>query len=430
LRRTLFLLGICALPPAFALQVHIFGAIERAQPLAYQTQFPFPVIDDRSPGLIASRGWFAAELCAVVLVQIAALWSVTRALTSRGPARAEGILIAIAAAALAAIAFRAPALTSGDMYTYLGYALLGSTAYSPPHAQFPGDFAAINAWWGTPIPPAPYGPLWLAFNAWCLAWASTLSAKVHVLQGIGLAGIVALAALLRACGLKPATCALVLLNPFLYLQFVTNGHNDILPLLLTAAAFAVARKRPFAALPIAIAAGLMKLPFAAIAALAFARSVPPARRIGLAAATAFGALVISLAAGGRPYLNGLSTHAAEGGLGSLPGFVRAPEHVIAAALATAAICAVLLGKRVPGSAALTLPALAAKLFPWYGTWCLPFALDDDALTARLLLCLPVLGFFLESIVDVWGYALFAAEAVVVLAVPGLVAKLRSLGSAS
>ncbi len=428
LRRPFFAIGLCTLPIAFALQVWLFGAISRAQPPAYQTMLPFPVIDDRSISLISSRSWFAAALCLIALIETAALWSVVRALDAERPKPSDGILVGIAAAALATIAFCAPALSSADMYAYVSDGLLGRAAYTPPNVSLSGEYAAINAWWGTPIRPTPYGPLWVAFNAWLLHFAGTLPGKIRVLQAAGLACILALAALLRACRLKPATCALVLLNPFLYLQFVSNGHNDLWPVLLTLAAFAVAKRRAYGALPFAIAAGAMKLPFAAIGALAFAGTGSAARRISLAALAAIGGVAISLAFAGHGFVNGLSFQAASGDLTSGFALLQSPEHAVAAALALAAICAALLGRRAPRSAVLTLPALAVKLFPWYAVWCLPFALDDEPLMTRLLVALPVLGFLLESIVDVRWYLFGALTAIVAGALPRIVRKMRERSS--
>jgi hypothetical protein len=429
-RRPFFVLALCALPVAFASQMWILGEISRAQPLAYQTMLPFPVIDDRSMILISSRSGYAAALCLIALVETAALWSVVRALDAERPKQIDGILVGIAAAALATIAFCAPALSSADMYAYVSDGLLGRAAYSPPSVALNGEYAAINAWWGTPIRPTPYGPLWVAFNAWLLHFAGTLPGKIRVLQGAGLACILALAALLRACRLKPATCALVLLNPFLYLQFESNGHNDLWPVLLTVAAFAVAKRRAYAALPFAIAAGTMKLPFAAIGALAFAGTGSALRRISLAALAAIGGVAISLAFAGRGFVNGLFFQAASGDLTSGLALLQSPEHAVAAALALAAICAALLGRRTPRAAALTLPALAVKLFPWYAVWCLPFALDDEPLMTRLLVALPVLGFLLESIVDVRWYVFCAFAAVIVSVIPRIARKRRPARTAA
>jgi hypothetical protein len=272
------------------------------------------------------------------------------------------------------------------------------------------------------MPPAAYGPLWIAFNTWTLQSAGTLLVKIHLIQAIGLASVLALAALLRACGLKPATCALVLLNPFLYLQFVTNGHNDILPVLLTVAAFAVARRSPHAAMPIAVAAGAMKVPFVAIGALAFLGTGPAARRVTLAALSATVGVIIALAFGGGPYSSALGTEVASRHAESGLWLLRIPGHLLAATIALAAICVSLLGRRAPWSAALTAPALAGGRFAWYGLWCLPFALEDEAAMTRLLLCLPAVGFCLERVVNVAFYEFCALAAIVLLALPAVFQK--------
>jgi hypothetical protein len=423
-RRPFFAIGLCALPIAFALHMWLLGEIYRAQPLAYQTTLPFPVIDEPSAPLILSRSCFAAALFLVALSETAALWIVIRALDAERSKIVDGVLVGIAAAALAAIAFRVPALGSADMYAYVSDGLLGREAYTPPGFPLSGEYAAINAWWGTPIRPTPYGPLWVAFNAWLLHFADTLPGKIRLLQATGLACILALASLLRACNLRRATCALVLLNPFLYLQFVSNGHNDLWPVLLTVAAFAIARRRSYAALPFAIAAGAMKIPFAAIGALAFAGTGSAIQRISLAALSAIGGVAISLAFAGRGFVNGLHFQAAAGDLTSGLALLRNPEHAVAGALAIAAICAALLGRRVPRFAVLTLPALAVKLYPWYAIWCLPFVLDDEALLTRLLVALPVLSFLLESIVDVRWYLFGAFATIVAGALPRIVRKMR------
>ena len=423
LRRAFFVLGICALPIAFALQMWLLGEICRAQPFVHPTTLPLPVIDDGSVTLILSRSWFAAALFVIALVETAALWCVFRALDAQRPTIVDGALVGIAAAALATIAFCVPALSSADMYAYVSDGLLGRAAYTPPNVALSGEYGAVSAQWGTPIRPTPYGPVWVALNAWLLSFAGTLPGKIHVLQATGLACIVALTALLRACRLRPATCALVLLNPFLYLQFVSNGHNDVWPVLLTVAAYAVARRQSYAAFPFAVAAGAMKLPFAAIGTLAFDGTGSAIRQISLAALAAISGVAISLAFAGPGFVNGLYFQAASGGLTGGLALLQSPEHAVAAAIAIAAICAALLGRRAPRSAVLTLPALAVKLFPWYVIWCLPFALDDEPLMTRLLVALPALGFLLESNVDVHWYLLGAFAAIVIAALPRIVHKM-------
>jgi hypothetical protein len=421
-RRTFFVLGICALPLAFELQLQLFGEMERAQRLTGLAAFPFPVLDS-SATMIASRDRFPPMLLVLMVIESLALWAVVRQLAAERLVT-DGALTGIATLALAIAALHAPVLTSGDMYSYIGYGLLGSRAYSPPAIPFGDEFASVNALWGMPLPSAAYGPLWVAYNGWVLQSAGTLLQKIHLIQVVGLVCVIALAALLRACGLKPATCALVLLNPVMYLQFVTNGHNDILPVLLTVAAFAVARRMPYAAVPIAIAAGAMKVPFVAIGALAFVRSGSLARRLGLTAGCVIAGAIISLAFGGGAYSSALGTEVAsrhtEGGLWLL----RIPGHAIAAAIALTAVCVALFGRRPLWSAALTFPALSGGRFAWYGLWGLPLALQDDLLMTRFLLALPAVGFCLERAVDVTSYEIGALAAIVLLASPGVVQKVR------
>ncbi len=421
-RRAFFVFALFSLPLAFALHLGILGEIERAQHLAGRVALPFPVIDFSSATLIASRAWFTPALFVVALIETVALIAVAHQLGEGRLSRIDGLLVGIACVLLATVALNAPALTDGDMYSYVGYDLLGWRAYSPPNAPFAGDFSAINALWGTPMPPAAYGPLWLAYNTWYLHWAETLVGKIHLLQAAGIAAIATLAILLRSCGLKPATCALVLLNPFLYLEFVTNGHNDLFPVILTAVAFAIARRTPYLAVPAAVAAGAMKVPFVVIGTLAFVIPTAPARRVALAALTTLCGIAIVCSFGAGIYAQALFSEASEGA--TAPWLRFTPPHIAAIAIALAAICTSLLGRRTLRSSALALSSLAAQRSAYYGVWCLPFALGDDMLMKRLLLCLPALGFFLQSVVDVRWYQFCMLAALLLLTVSGIIRRAK------
>ncbi|MGH7706969.1 MAG: hypothetical protein ACREM8_00120 [Vulcanimicrobiaceae bacterium] len=404
-RRHAVTAAFVTLPLLLMLQLRVGDSIAVRQSFRGIPKMPIPVIDDRILSLVLSR-WVHAELLALFAVgEVLALFVVYANLRS-GISKMDRAKLVCAAAAMIAIALAPHALTSADLYTYVGYSLLGTHSYAPPTVVFSTKFAAINAWWGTPIVPAPYGPLWIAIGTLIAAPAATLAGKMLAFRLLGLGSLLGIAYALRRGGFGPGIVALVLVNPFLYVQFVTNGHNDIFAALLAVGAFALVRARPALAWALVVAAGLIKLPFVAIACLVFA-PIPDRRRRFALAATAVGASVaISGAWGGGAYLAALRYHIVSHA-GS-----RDPVHAVVALGAVGLLAAAFFGRYRPRAGVLAFPALGATIFPWYSIWALPYALLDRRMLAGLLIAWPALGFILESTLDTRPYIVVVLVAIV------------------
>ena len=194
-------------------------------------------------------------------------------------ARADTRTTVFAAALWSLPIFLAPALFSGDMYSYLAQGDLLRHGIDPYH-HGPAALAAVHQtrilhavspfWWHTT---APYGPLFVGLAATASAIAgSHLVVGVVLLRVVELPGLVLLAVyvprLARALGADPNRASwLVLASPLALLELVGGGHNDALMagLLVAGVAYAVER-RPLVAIALCTCAGLVKLPaFAAVA---------------------------------------------------------------------------------------------------------------------------------------------------------------------
>ncbi len=303
--------------------------------------------------------------------------------------RAKFAIVAIGVALACTEAAGARAATSADMYSYVGFTLLGTRAYSPPATAFAGAYGVINIWWHTPLVPAPYGPLWLATADATAALGHSLFTKIVALRILGAFSLLGTAGILTALKVPLRVTALVALNPALVFEFVANVHNDLFAvLLLLAARYATGRGSTRAAILFAVAAGLVKLPFLLFAALAFAPLASPVRRI-----RAFGiSLILGLSAswliGGRPYYLALYRHTNDSTFGhALSALLGAPLLLIVIALLALGL-ALARGIFIEGFA-WALPALSALLHPWYLCWTLPYAVASKEALRNVAIALPV-----------------------------------------
>jgi hypothetical protein len=296
------------------------------------------------------------------------------------------------AAVMALLALAAPALGSADLYSNVGYSLLGWAAYAPPDRAFDGTFALINRWWGTPLVPAPYGPLWLAVVHLTTAPAATLFAKLESLRILGLAsfgGFIAVLAWMRVPG---RTIVMAALNPALWLHFVANAHNDMLAVLCVAFGAALVM-RAYAPLAVAciVAAGLIKAPYAVLGLLILTAVRRPVSRYALMAAALALTAFFSLWLGGPRYVAALTQHVVSR---------SGPEvllHALTALVAAGVLLAALLGLGRLRTGAFLMPALAAALFPWYLAWSIPYALSRQRDLATLLIAFPAAAALLDTV---------------------------------
>lgn len=296
---------------------------------------------------------------------------------------AVGMLLAYADAAFAR------AGTSADAYAYVGFALLGTHAYAPPSIAFNGQYALINVWWHTPLVSAPYGPLWLAIAEGICALGHTLFEKILALRLLGALTLLGTAGVLSALGVRPRVTALVALNPALIFEFIANVHNDLFGvLLLLLARYAMSRDAPRLAIACAVGAGLIKLPFLLIAALAFTSIPSRPRRLAMFAISLALGVSVSWIVGGRHYVAALHRAADEGTAG------HALSTVLGASVALKLVAAGSLGLAlwsgifVEGCAWM-MPALSALLHPWYLCWTLPYAVTSEGTLRNAAVALPI-----------------------------------------
>jgi hypothetical protein len=306
-----------------------------------------------------------------------------------------GTTVVATGIAMLALSCLAPAFLNADIYAYVGNGLLGSAGYTPPSVAFPGEFATINARWGTPVPAATYGPLWLTVAHLITSIAPSLAGKLIGFRVFSLLLFVALIALLRACGVPPRALAIAALNPGLLLQFVVDAHNDILPIVLVVAAAAIVRKLPYAACALVAGAALVKLPYALLGLPVLTSIYPAGRRYALCALSVVAALALSWFGGGAAYAQALFGYASSAGLLSI-------FHGVAALAAVAAILAAVAGARRLRAAVWLMPMLGPYTASWYAIWSLPYALRRRRVFAYLLVWFPLVSVVAEpSLATPW-----------------------------
>jgi hypothetical protein len=372
--------------------------------LAAREQQPFPdwfarlpllPIDDRAPLFAHTAPWVSDSALLLALAQSAVLFVLLRLLRGNRLPPGGWVVLASCCLSMLGAALLSRGLTSSDLYAYVGSARLAGEAYAPPSARFGGGFGVVNELEGVPILPAAYGPLWLALARAATSAGTSLAGQLEALRFLGAALFVVSIPLLRAARFDAATIALFALNPALVGEFVANGHNDIAPFALTLAAFAAAPRRPYAAVACAAAAGAMKLPFLAIAPLAFAATAEVRPRLLYAAATVGLALLSSVLFGGQAYFEALHRTSQ---------LYPPPQHVptvflyiASAAAALSATALALWRRRFIPTASWSFSSLATALFPWYLIWGLPYALAERRCAGIFLASLPLAALLLSRV---------------------------------
>jgi hypothetical protein len=366
-----------------ALLLAAYGAqLAIAHEIAHAGAWPIPVV-----------AWYSGNDGAVAAMLVCGAIE-SYALVALYRAGAPRIAIAVAVALLAAASVATPVLLNHDLYAYVGNGLLAHRAYEPPPAPFPGEFAAINAWWGHPVPAATYGPLWLVVAHAVTAPFTTLLAKMIALRLLGLALLGIVVVLLGATGAPLRVLTLVALNPALYLQIVLDAHNDLLPIAIVLAAALIARARPALAGALIAVAALCKLPFALLGLPVLVRVRGRALRLGVCFFVIAASIVLSYLAGGYAYARALATQV--NGAGTLN-----VVHLIAAVIAVAIAAASIYSARRLRAAVWALPAVAPYFAPWYALWSLPYALGARRALVYLLVSFPFVATLVQPSLARW-----------------------------
>jgi hypothetical protein len=379
-----------AIVALFAVQTGLLAHAAAVQ-VPFPTWFralPLLAIDDRSPlHGHAAFGPFVG-LCALAETLACALfYNVTR---RRRLSRATLTCVVAAGCTMFAIALFAPVLTSFDLYAYAGSANVPD-AYRPPRLAFSGEFFAINRYYGVPIFPSAYGPVWLGLARLVTLPFASLGAQLVALRLCGAVALALCAVAVRAAGAGEGESALVALNPGLVSYFVLDGHNDIAGVALVVAAVALVRRSWTAAVLLGILAGGIKLPFLIVGMLAFAPLPSLRARLTGAALTLGGGLALSIAFGGRAYLAALQKTAYIY-RGALRDWTANELHLALALVALGAVALALLRRTYWPTASWAHVALAATIFGWYFAWGLPYAVLERRWLGVFLVSLPVLWF--------------------------------------
>ncbi len=312
--------------------------------------------------------------------------------------RPSGRLVACGCLAIVTLSIAEPALTSADVYSDVGFALLdGVRAYAPPAQPFQHEFKFISDWanlaWGVPMVPAPYGPLWLAVDKVVSSVAAGLYGKLLALRVFGACCFLLLALLLRVIGFPRRFGALILLNPALAMQFIANAHNDVFALVLIFAGAVFARRQPLLTGAFLTAAGLVKISYAVLGLPILLAVKSRWNRAILALGVVVLTAAISWMAAGSPYVAALEYHAA-------PMRANAVWHVTATVLALVLIVAAILGSRRYRTAVWLLPPVGgffpAFIFPWYLAWGIPYALARRNVLGYLLVWYPFASILVDQ----------------------------------
>jgi hypothetical protein len=280
------------------------------------------------------------------------------------------VAAALALAWMLALALRVP--TDGDAWAYVGYGIVPTMAqaYETPAQPFSGSFHAINDEWGTPLLPAIYGPVWIAYLRLLVGHAPSLAAGVLTLKVAAIAFFFALLALFRKLRAPTAFIAVVALNPAFIDEFVAGVHNDLPAVVLSLLALLTLRsQRVVAAIALLGAAALIKITFLAVSLTVIAGHGTLRRRLawfsGVACVTAAGMLV-----GGAPLMHAMAL--VGGGWLQTRAIVLATHGVVAAVAAFAIVAAFVFDRWFPG-AVWSFAAMNAMFYSWYQAWGIPFA---------------------------------------------------------
>ena len=162
-----------------------------------------------------------------------------------------------------------PPLFSQDVYSYVAQGnllRLGLDPYTMAASSVPGPFLeAVSPWWLDT--PAPYGPLFLLIAKICVIitgdhiYLASLLLRATALVGVWLIARY-LPVVAQRCGVNGTTAVWVgLLNPLVFMHFVSGSHNDALMIGLLLAGLAMGlNNRPYLGIVLIAMAGTIKIP--------------------------------------------------------------------------------------------------------------------------------------------------------------------------
>jgi hypothetical protein len=372
-------IGILVATYAGQLALVFYAARHQVPMPGWRLTMPLAVIDDRGAATLHGDAVTGAMLVLAAL-QSYALLAIYRAKPSR-------TAIWSGAALLLLLSLVSPALVSFDMYGYVHDALLGVAAYAPPAVPMPGDYHLFDLWFGGPNSTL-YGPLWLVLVHLVTSVGTTLFAKLVAWRAFCVIVYVGLIAGLRSLGMPARIVNVAALNPGLMLQYVANGHNDLIAVTVLVLAAVFVRSRSSLAFGTIGVAGLLKIPYAVLGLpiLAAVRSLP--LRIGATVLMLFAVAAVSWIGGGSAYLGAVTGH-----VDAAPSDVA---HRVAGLVALALIVLAFFRRRRLRSGVWAIAMLGAHVFSWYCIWGFGYALARRRVLGYLLVGFPFVATLLES----------------------------------
>jgi hypothetical protein len=355
---------------------------------------PVPVVADfdqisGGAAMVGSSAALAAYAVAQAFLLACLYLAFERRPLSAWERRATGCVFALGIAA----AILSPAMTSRDPYMYFSFAKLGLASYAAaPRAIDVPDFPT-RAWCYDLLLPSAYGPAFVLYERTLLAAVHNPVAAVVVLRSTNALWLIACIAFLKRIGVVKPAIAIFALNPVVLFEYVTNAHNDIIAICLILAAMSLDGAL-LASLAMVTVAGLVKLPFAAIGALAFARRPSLPQRVVPAVAGVLLTVALSYAIAGRAYFAGLwFYHNVLGSAGN-------PLEIALTAFAVVAVVFAIARQAYTGIAPFSFPAFSAvEIEPWYALWGLPYALRERRHLAIFLILLPIGAYLMDDSVS-------------------------------
>jgi hypothetical protein len=359
------------------LAISLYAALHQALPLPSRALIPLPL----ASAITTHQNAVVATMLLLAGLQTYALLALYRG-------RPSGRAVALASSVLVVASVLSPAMISADAYAYVADALLGLRAYAPPNVPFSGEFAPIGAWWSTPMPPTPYGPLWLLACRLVTGPFPSLLGKILALRLLGAGAFLALLGALRALGVPRRAIVVCALNPAVLFCYVASAHNDLLPVSMIAWAAYFSRRRPLLAAVLLAAGGLIKLPLAFFGLPVLAGITNRIARALLGACAIVIAAAGSYAIGGRGYLRAIALHVT-----SSP-FMTVMTATVALAVIVA-IVATPWSRRRYRSVVWLIPLSSAYTLSSYVAWSIPYALARRNVLGYLLIAFPVAAVLID-----------------------------------
>lgn len=388
---------ICAIVASFAAYMITVreAAVSQIPFPAWYSRMPLISIDDIAPYLQHTNLEVTTAFQVLMAVNMLLLIALYRSLHEKIVEKPIKRLMWIGFAAMSTIALSTNGLESQDMYAYIGSGLLGTEAYRPPALAFGNEFKVINYIYGVPIFPDVYGPIWLIYSKFLVSIRANLAFDLLLFRLSGCASLILAATAMRRLRVGWPILGLFIINPILIDQYVLNGHNDILPLVLILWAF-VLRKNTLAAILLVAIAGSMKLPYLAISVLAFAQEESTVKRIAKATVSCILGICITIAVtGGTQYLEALKYSS---GIfkNNLPLALNMFHYAIVA-LCLASLVAAIIWKAKWKGAPWLFVSLSFVMFPWYMAWGLPYAIYDRRWIAAYLCTMPIANLIIPNV---------------------------------